>query len=121
MGQSEGRTPSSRKSGRFPLIVPCEIKGSKGSSMVPLRDISLDGCRVIGPESHAVGDTLQLTIRLPSPVALPAVVRWVDRDAAKEVFMLGCEFSHTADSRKSLQNALQGLASAIDTAARRVK
>ena len=44
MSQSEPRTSNERKSGRFRLIVPCEIKGSKGSYMVPLRDISLDGC-----------------------------------------------------------------------------
>jgi hypothetical protein len=121
MSQSEARTANERKSGRFRLIVPCEIKGSKGSNMVPLRDISLDGCRVIGAESHAVGDALQLTLKLPHPVSIPAVVRWVDRDAAKALYMVGCEFSHTADSRKLLREALQGMASAIDTAAKRVK
>jgi len=121
MSEVEGRSASGRKSGRFRLIVPCEIKGSKGTSKLPLRDISLDGCRVICDESHAVGDSLQLHIRLPSPVSLPAVVRWVDRDAAKELFILGCEFAHTTDSRKALKDALQGMASAIDTAAKRVK
>lgn len=119
MGEGEGRTPSSRKSGRFKLIVPCEIKGSKG--MVPLRDISLDGCRVICSDNHAPGASLDLTIRLPQPVQIPAHVRWVDRDKAKELFILGCEFAHTADSRKALRDALQGMASAIDTAAKRVK
>ena len=121
MGEGEVRSSAGRKSGRFKLIVPCEIKGSKGSYMVPLRDISLDGCRVIGAESHAVGDALQLTLKLPHPVSIPAVVRWVDRDAAKALYMVGCEFSHTADSRKLLREALQGMASAIDTAAKRVK
>ncbi len=121
MSQSEGQSASGRKSGRFPLIVPCEIKGSKGSSKLPLRDISLDGCRVICDETRAVGDSLQLDIRLPIPVCLPAVVRWVDRDAAKELFILGCEFTHTADSRKVLKDSLRGMASAIDTAAKRVK
>ena len=53
MSQSEARTANERKSGRFRLIVPCEIKGSKGSNMVPLRDISLDGCRVINPDLPA--------------------------------------------------------------------
>lgn len=121
MSQGEARTAGSRKSGRFRLIVPCEIKGSKGASMVPLRDISLDGCRIIGAAEHAPGDEITLTIRLPHAVVLPAVVRWVDRDAAKAVFILGCEFAHSADSRKSLKDALQGMASAIDTAAKRVK
>jgi hypothetical protein len=121
MSQSEGRSASGRKAGRFRLIVPCEIKGSKGTSKLPLRDISLDGCRVICDETHGIGTSLQLHIRLPIPVSIPAVVRWVDRDAAKELFILGCEFAHTADSRKSLKDALQGLAFAIDTAAKRVK
>ena len=77
MSQSEARTANERKSGRFRLIVPCEIKGSKGSNMVPLRDISLDGCRVIGAESHAVGDALQLTLKLPHPVSIPAeAIAW---------------------------------------------
>jgi hypothetical protein len=121
MSQSEGRSASGRKAGRFRLIVPCEIKGSKGTSKLPLRDISLEGCRVICDENHPVGASLQLLIRLPAPVTLPAVVRWVDRDAAKELFILGCEFSHTAESRKSLKDSLQGMASAIDSAAKRVK
>jgi len=121
MAQGEGQSAPGRKSGRFKLIVPCEIKGSKGTSKVPLRDISLDGCRVICSESHAVGDALQLSIGLPAPVQLPAHVRWVDRDASKELFILGCEFAHTPESRKALRDSLQGMASAIDTAAKRVK
>jgi len=121
MAQGEGQSSQGRKSGRFKLIVPAEIKGSKGTSKVPLRDISLDGCRVICSESHGVGDAIDLSIRLPTPVQIPAHVRWVDRDAGKELFILGCEFAHTADSRKALRDALQGMASAIDTAAKRVK
>lgn len=118
---ADERGSTGRRSGRFKLIVPCEIKGSKGTSKVPLRDISLDGCRVICSHDHAAGDALELSIRLPSPVVLPAHVRWVDRDAAKELFILGCEFAHTPESRKALRDALQGMASAIDTAAKRVK
>lgn len=118
---AEERGSQGRKSGRFKLIVPCEIKGSTGSSKVPLRDISLDGCRVICSESHAPGDAIELSIRLPEAVKLPAHVRWVDQDAGKELFILGCEFAHTPESRKALRDALQGMASAIDTAARRVK
>ncbi|MBV8882237.1 MAG: PilZ domain-containing protein [Planctomycetaceae bacterium] len=121
MPEPEGRSKTGRKSGRFKLIVPCEIQGSRGDSKVPLRDISMDGCRVICSESHAVGDALELTIRLPEAVRLPAHVRWVDRDAGQELFILGCEFAHTADSRKALRDALQAMASAIDTAAKRVK
>jgi hypothetical protein len=121
MAQGEGQGSSGRKSGRFKLIVPCEIKGSQGSSKVPLRDISLDGCRVICSDSHSVGDAIELSIRLPIPVQIPAHVRWVDRDATKELFILGCEFAHTAESRKALRDSLQGMASAIDTAAKRVK
>ena len=121
MSEAEGRATQSRKSGRFKLIVPCEIKGSKGVSKVPLRDISLDGCRVICSETHNAGDAIELSIRLPQVVTLPAHVRWVDQDASKELFILGCEFAHTPESRKALRDALQGMASAIDTAARRVK
>jgi hypothetical protein len=121
MSQGEAQSSPGRKSGRFKLIVPCEIKGSKGSNKVPLRDISLDGCRVICSDSHVVGDAIELSIRLPDPVQIPAHVRWVDRDAGKELFILGCEFAHTPDSRKSLRDALQRMASAIDSAAKRVK
>jgi hypothetical protein len=121
MSQAEGGSSPGRKTGRFKLIVPCEIRGSQGSSKVPLRDISLEGCRVISSATHAVGDALQLTIRLPDPVQVPAQVRWVDRDAGKEIFILGCEFAHTPETRKALRDALQGMASAIDSAAKRVK
>lgn len=121
MTQDENRSSPGRKTGRFKLIVPCEIQGSQGSSKVPLRDISLEGCRVISSGTHAVGDALQLTIRLPDPVQVPAQVRWVDRDAGKEIFILGCEFAHTPETRKALRDALKGMASAIDSAAKRVK
>ena len=121
MAQGEGQSSPGRKSGRFKLIVPCEIKGSKGDSKVPLRDISLDGCRVICSDSHAVGDALELSIRLPIPVQIPAHVRWVDRDADKVLYILGCEFAHTSGSRKALRDALQSMASSIDIAAKRVK
>jgi hypothetical protein len=121
MAQGDAQSSPGRKSGRFKLIVPCEIKGSKGTNKVPLRDISLDGCRVICSDSHAVGDAIELSIRLPDPVELPAHVRWVDRDTGKELFILGCEFAHTTESRKALRDALQRMASAIDTAAKRVK
>lgn len=119
MAQGEG-SPG-RKTGRFKMIVPCEIRGSTGNNKVPLRDISLEGCRVISSGSHAVGDTVQLSIHLPHAVQVPAQVRWVDRDAGKELFILGCEFAHTPETRQALRDALKGMASAIDTAAKRVK
>ncbi len=121
MAQGEDRSSPGRKTGRFKLIVHCEIRGSQGNNKVPLRDISLEGCRVISSESHAIGDAVQLSIHLPHPVQVPAQVRWVDRDAGKELFILGCEFAHTPETRKALRDALQGMASAIDTAAKRVK
>jgi hypothetical protein len=120
MAQEE-RGPGGRKTGRFKLIVPCEIQGSRGDGKVPLRDISLEGCRIISSTSHGVGDAIQLRIRLPDPVQVPAQVRWVDRDAGKELFILGCEFTHTPETRKALRDALQSMASAIDSAAKRVK
>jgi hypothetical protein len=110
-----------RKSARVRLIVPCDIKGSKETLRVPVRDISLDGCKLATAESYAVGDTLTLTLRLLSRVEISAEVRWVEHDAAKGQYVLGCRFNHDADSRTQLKNTLQGMASAAHTAARRVR
>ena len=121
---SEGEKPaasSGRQAGRMKLSIPCEIKGEKEPSRVPVRDISLDGCRVLSAHSTPAGEALQLTLRLPAPLELAAEVRWVEEDPSKKGFILGCRFVHTPESRRSLQDALKGLASAIDSAARRVK
>ena len=112
---------SGRRSARVRLVVPCDIKGSKEALRVPIRDISLDGCRLATAESHAVGDTLQLTLRLPSRIELSAEVRWVEHDAAKGQYVVGCCFNHAGDSRRQLKDTLQSMAAAIDTAARRVR
>ena len=110
-----------RKSARVRLVVPCDIKGSIETLRVPLRDISLDGCRLATSGLYKVGDTLQLTLRLLSRIEVSAEVRWVEHDAAKGQYVLGCRFSHAGDSREQLKNTLQGMASAAHTAARRVR
>jgi c-di-GMP-binding flagellar brake protein YcgR len=103
------------------LVVPCEIKGSKETIKVPVRDISLDGIRLVSAESRAVGDTLQVTLRLPTRIEISAEIRWVEHEAAKNHYVLGCRFVHVGDSRQALKNTLLNMASATDSAARRVK
>ena len=110
-----------RKAGRVRLVVPCEIKGSKETLKVPVRDISLDGIRLVSSESHAVGETLKVTLRLQGRIELAAEVRWTDHEAAKNQYVLGCRFVHEGESRRMLKETLQNMASAIDSAARRVK
>lgn len=110
-----------RSSGRVRLTVPCEVKGSKEPLKVPVRDLSLDGIRLVSADARAVGDTLTLTLRLPARIELRAEVRWVEHEAARNHYVIGCRFVHEGESRRSLKDALQGMASAIDSAARRVK
>ena len=112
---------SGRRSARVRLVVPCDIKGSKETLRVPVRDISLDGCKLASAESYPVGTQLHLTLRLLSRIELPAEVRWVEHDAAKNQYVLGCCFNHAGDTRQQLKNTLQSMASATDTAARRVR
>lgn len=121
MSQAEAKSASGRRSGRVRLVIPCEIKGPKESLKVPLRDISLDGCRLVSEETHSVGDTLQVTLRLHTRLQIAAEVRWVEHNAAKGHYVLGCRFTHAGDSRQALKESLQNMASAIDSAARRVK
>jgi hypothetical protein len=112
---------SGRKTARVRLVVPCEIRGSKETLRVPLRDISLDGCRLATAEQYMVGDSLQLTLRLATRVEVAAEIRWAEHDAAKGLYVFGCQFNHAGDSREQLKNTLQSMASAAHTAARRVK
>ena len=115
-------TPTSgRKTSRVKLVVPCEIKGSKETIKVPVRDISLDGIRLVSHESHAVGDTLKVTLRVPTRIELDAEIRWVEHESAKSQYVLGCRFVHSGDSRQTLKSMLQNMASAIDSAAKRVR
>ena len=110
-----------RKASRVKLVVPCEIKGSRETIKVPVRDISLDGIRLVSAESHAVGDTLRVTLRLPTRIELAAEIRWVEHEAAKNQYVLGCRFVHEGESRQTLKTTLQNMASAIDSAAKRVR
>jgi len=121
MSHVESPVASGRQASRVRLVVPCEIKGSKETIKVPVRDISLDGIRLVSSESHAVGDTLQVTLRVPARIELSAEVRWVDSESAKGHHVLGCRFIHEGESRKSLKDMLQNLATSIDSAARRVR
>ena len=72
-------------------------------------------------EKFPVGESLQIIVRLPSRVEIPAEIRWVKEDGAKDLFVLGCKFAHTSESRQALKSALQNMASSIDSAAKRVK
>lgn len=110
-----------RRSSRVRLVVPCEIKGSKESLKVPVRDISLDGIRLVTGDAHAAGDSLKVTLRVPTRLELAAEVVWVEHEAAKNHYVLGCRFIHAGESRQALKDTLQNMASAIDSAARRVK
>lgn len=121
MSQVEIPMVAGRKSSRIRLVVPCEIKGSKETIKVPLRDISLDGCRLISSEKHEVGDALQVTLRLITKIEIAAEIRWVDAASVKDHYVLGCCFVHAGESRQQLKDVLQNMASAIDTAARKVK
>src|SRR5437667_12669190 len=121
MSSVETSVAGGRRSGRVRLVIPCEIKGSKETVKVPMRDISLDGCRLISSEAHSVGDTLQVTLRLHTRLEISAEIRWVETDAAKNHYILGCRFNHAGESRQALKDSLQNMASAIDSAARKVK
>lgn len=110
-----------RQSGRVRLVVPCEIRTPKETLKVPVRDISLDGIRLVTTHAHAVGDTLKIALRLGSRLELEAEVRWVKHEEAKEHYLLGCRFVHAGDSRQALKDTLTNMASAIDSAAKRVK
>lgn len=110
-----------RKTGRIKLFFPCDIKGSKEAIKVPVRDVSLDGIKLATTESHTVGQTLQVTLGLPTRIQLAAEVRWVEHDAAKGQYVLGCQFSHSSESRQALKDTLSNMASAIDSSARRVR
>jgi hypothetical protein len=121
MSHVESSVSSGRQASRVRLVVPCEIKGSGEALKVPVRDISLDGIRLVCSESHAVGDTLQVTLRVPTRIELSAEVRWVEHEAARSQYVLGCRFVHAGDSRQTLKGMLQTMASSIDSAARRVR
>jgi len=121
MSHVENSVASGRQASRVRLVVPCEIQGSKETIKVPVKDISLDGIRLLSSESHAVGDTLKVTLRVPARIELSAEVRWMDAETAKGHFILGCRFAHSGDSRQSLKDMLQNLVSSIDSAARRVR
>lgn len=121
MSQVEIPVVAGRKVSRVRLVVPCEIKNSKESLKVPVRDISLDGIRLVSSEKYSVGDTLQVGLRLLTPIEISAEVRWVEHDAAKNYYVLGCQFAHAGESRNQLKDILQNMASAIDTAARKVR
>src|SRR5436305_1561094 len=121
MSQVETPVAMGRKAGRVRLVVPCEIKGSKETIKVPVRDISLDGIRLVSSETHQVGDTLQVTLRLGAQIELAAEIRWVEHEAAKSQSVLGCRFVHADESRDRLKATLQNMASAIDSAARKVR
>ena len=121
MSEVESPATSGRKASRVKLVVPCEIKGSKETIKVPVRDISLDGIKLVSHESHAVGDTLKVTLRVPARIELSAEIRWVQHESAKSHYVLGCRFVHSGDSRQTLKSMLSNMASAIDSAAKRVK
>lgn len=110
-----------RQAGRVRLVVQCEIRGSKASIKVPVRDISLGGIRLSSAETHEIGEVLKLTLGHPLRIELSAEVRWVKNEDSRSLYNLGCRFVHTDDSRQALKNALQGMALAIDSAAQRVK
>jgi hypothetical protein len=74
-----------------------------------------------GAGPHAAGDTLKVALRMPARIGLSAEVRRVKHDAAKDAYAVGCRFVRTEGSRQALKDALQDMAAAIDSAARRVK
>ena len=121
MSTVETPVAMARQTGRVRLVVPCEIKGSKETIKVPVRDISLDGIRLVSTEVHAVGDSLKVTLRVPTRLELAAEIRWIKHEEAKNHYVLGCRFVHAGDSRQALKDTLTNMASAIDSAARRVK
>jgi hypothetical protein len=121
MSQAETEVSAGRKSARVKLVVPCEIKGSKEAIRVPVGDISLDGIKIISTESHLIGDILRITLRLPTRIELAAEIRWIKSDDTHNRSILGCRFAHEGDSRQALKATLLNMASAIDSAARRVR
>src|SRR6185295_15704710 len=121
MSQAEAEIAAGRKSARVKLVVPCEIQGSKEAIRVPVSDISLDGIRLISTQSHLIGDVLRVTLRLPTRIEIAAEIRWIKSDEAHNRSILGCRFAHDGESRQALKATLLNMASAIDSAARRVR
>ena len=121
MSQVEAEIRAGRQSARVKVVVPCEIVSPKESIKVPVSDISLDGIRLVSTQSHLIGDVLRIALRLPTRIELPAEIRWIKTDDTKNQSILGCRFAHEGDSRQVLKATLLNMASAIDSAARRVK
>lgn len=83
-----------------------EIRSPRSSFDAEARDLSVDGLCLSSPILLMIGDRAGTTFRLGgAELSLSFEVRWARPDGEHR-YLLGVEFVHTAESRKSLQKLM---------------
>src|SRR5437762_9562257 len=99
---------------RRKVDIPCALAGLGGGAEGRVRDLSLGGCRLLSPHFAFGGERLMISLAFPS--ALPelhvvAETRWSDVAAARDLYLLGCQFVHSDQSRETIQELLRAIES----------
>jgi len=106
--------------GRVKTDFWCDVSGSKNTAHVHVRNLTLDGCRLLSPCAFPKGDVVDLAIPVSEhepDLKLQAQIRWLGLNPDEGPFVLGCRFIHSqesADRSKKLRRS--GLKKAPKTA-----
>lgn len=113
------RTKMGRGALRRPLRIGLRIVGGRGSATATARDISEEGIQILSPKSYAEGSEVEILLHRPgraSDAVLKAEVRWVEPVKAPAIYLLGCHFVHTDETRARLRDLLGDVARRPDRA-----
>lgn len=97
---------------RQKVDISCELAGLGGAAEGQIRDLSVGGCRLLTPHFGFGGERLMISLSLPSPRAemhLVAETRWSDLSPTPSLYVLGCQFVHTDQSRKHVKDLLASM------------
>ena|SRR5437773_7987670 len=105
----KGRPRAPRKA-RVPVDLWCEIIGEDERAVGQMRNLTISGCRVVGPSAFRVGRGITLIVagsRGEPDLELPVQVRWLALNPAEGLFDVGFQFLHSGDSALRVERILR--------------
>jgi hypothetical protein len=107
----QGRPQKARKA-RIKVDLWCELHGAKDRAVGHIRNLTIDGCRILSPSAFPIRETLSLVLAgsaAEPDLHLKAQLRWLALNPEEGPFELGCRFVHSADSARQVERMLKGV------------
>jgi len=90
----------------------CDVAGARNTAHVHVRNLTLDGCRLLSPCAFPKGEVVDLAMSTSEnepDLKVQAEIRWLGLNPDEGPFVLGCRFVHTETTADRVEKLLRSV------------